>query len=447
MVLFDAVTTGIGYNLVHSCSGHHRLLLFGGHSDTYEINFSNIKYGGRDMTLMAKISRTGFPALWIYYLSNPPSGKNLLTGVDDATRRSIILLSFKGVDPNIPIINYSLNPESVSPPITYVGGNVQDTMVVDFLSKNDKTTDLNAGPNQVERAQVTGDIDSMMWASTKRVATPGVNSMTWQQQPSGNPASGSHVAILLNPRLKQLFKRFWWSPVSAGIAFDAASNSGYLSAVAEPDGVYSWNHTCTGDNRYLVVGVSMLSVAGSSVTGITYNGVALTKIGHVASVSGAVRAELWGLIAPATGSNAIQVTLSAALDSAACAVSFTGVHQTSPTEGFNTATATNVGAADATVDITTVADNDWVIDQVATDDTAISVGTGQTQRNNVTGALGSGADSTEGPKTPAGAVTMNWTDVGAAATWSIAGVAIRPIEASTLENIFAAFRNLLGVGI
>ena len=230
-----------------------------------------------------------------------------------------------------------------------------------------------------------------------------------------------------------------------GIAFDAASNSGYLSAVAEPDGIYSWNHTCTGANRFLIVGVSMLSVAGSSVTGITYNGVALTKIGHVASVSGAVRAELWGLIAPATGSNVIQVTLSTALDSVGCAVSFTGVHQTSPTEGFNTATATNVGAADATVDITTVANNDWVIDQVATDDTAITVGAGQTSRNNVTGTLGSGADSTEGPKTPAGAVTMSWGAVGAAATWSIAGIALRPVAASTLASRIKEFLRAGGI--
>ena len=219
-----------------------------------------------------------------------------------------------------------------------------------------------------------------------------------------------------------------------GIQFDAASNSTYLSAAAEPDGIYSWSHTCTGANRFLVVGVSMLSVAGSSVTGITYNGVALTKIGHVASVSGAVRAELWGLIAPATGSNTITVTLSTALDSVGCAVSFTGVHQTSPTEGFNSASATNVGAADATVDVTTVADNDWVIDCVATDDTAITVGAGQTQRWNTTGTLGSGAGSTEGPKSPAGAVTMSWTDVAALATWTISAISIKPAPETLLPR-------------
>ncbi len=213
-----------------------------------------------------------------------------------------------------------------------------------------------------------------------------------------------------------------------GITHDASSNSGYNTA----DANYLWSHTCSGTDRYLVVGISMLSVAGSSVSGITYNGVALGFLGAVSSVSGAVRSELWGVVAPDTGTHDIDVTLSAALDSIGSASSFTGVHQTSPVEGFNSASATNVGAADATVDITTVADNDWVIDNVATTDTAITVGTGQTQRSNVSGALGSGASSTEGPKTPAGAVTMSWTDVAGLATWSIGGIALRPIAAASL---------------
>ena len=221
-------------------------------------------------------------------------------------------------------------------------------------------------------------------------------------------------------------KAYYFFNSQAGIAFDAASNSGYQATAS----TYNWLHTCTGSNRYLVVGVSLLSVVGSSVTGITYNTIAMTFLGAISSVSGAVRAELWGLAAPATGSNSIEVTLSTGLVSAACAVSFVGVHQSSSTEGLNTASATNVGAADATVNVTTVADNDWVVDQIAANDTAITVGAGQTSRNNVTGAVGSGADSTEGPKSPAGSVTMSWTDVGATVTWSIAAIALRPVAAS-----------------
>lgn len=223
--------------------------------------------------------------------------------------------------------------------------------------------------------------------------------------------------------------------IQSGILFDTASNSGYQAAAS----TYNWSHTCSGNSRYLVVGIAMLSLA-QTVSGITYNSVAMTFLGAKNSVSGAARVELWGLIAPTTGTNTIAVTLTGAIASAGSACSFTGVHQTSPTEGFNSAQATNVGAADATVDVTTVADNDWVIDQVATDDTAITVGAGQTQRSNVTGAGGSGAMSTEGPKTPAGVVTMSWANVGALATWSIASIALRPTQASTLSaGIFAPY--------
>lgn len=235
-----------------------------------------------------------------------------------------------------------------------------------------------------------------------------------------------------------------FSGAQSGILFDAASNSSYQTAQS----TYSWSHTCTGSSRYLTVGISMLSVGGSSVSGITYNSVAMTKIDAKASVSGAVRAELWGLVAPATGSNTIAVTLSASLDSIGTASSYTGVHQTTSYEGTADASATNVGAADATVNVTTVADNDWCVDVVATDDTAITVGAGQTSRNNVTGTLGSGAMSTEGPKTPAGSVTMSWTAVGALATWSIVSTALRPVEAaaSSFSAWWAYLNNLPIIG-
>lgn len=209
------------------------------------------------------------------------------------------------------------------------------------------------------------------------------------------------------------------------ITFDSASNSGYQAAAS----TYNWLHVTAGRNRYLIVGVSMLSLA-QTVSGITYNSVAMTFLGAQNSVSGAARVELWGLVAPTLGSNTIAVTLTGAIASAAGAVSFAGVHPTSPTEGFNSAQATNVGAADATVNVTTVATNDWIVDQVATDDTAITVGALQTSRNNVTGAGGSGADSTE-PATTAGAYTMSWGAVEALATWSIAAVALRDVNAST----------------
>lgn len=208
------------------------------------------------------------------------------------------------------------------------------------------------------------------------------------------------------------------------ITFDYASNSGYQAAASS----YSWSHVTAWQNRYLTVGVGMLSLA-QTVTGITYAGAAMSFLGAKNSVSGAARIELWGLANPSLGSNTIAVTLSGSIASAAGAVSFCGVNQTSSTESFNSAQATNVGAADATVNVTTVANYDWIIDVVATSDTAITVGSGQTSQVNVTGAGGSAAMATFPNENPAGTVAMYWTNVGALATWSIGAIGIRPVSA------------------
>lgn len=208
---------------------------------------------------------------------------------------------------------------------------------------------------------------------------------------------------------------------AGGVQFDAVSNSGYQAAAS----TYSWSHVCSGTNRFLAVDISMLS-AGQTVTGITYNGVALSLIGARTTVTSFGRIESWGLANPTSGSNTIAVTLSGSIASAGTAVSYTGVDQTTPTEAFNSNQATNVGAADATVTVTSITDNCWIHAAVATSDASITAG--QTSRNNVTGAGGSGADEDTGPITPAGGTAMNYTGVGALATWAIGGYGIRPVQ-------------------
>lgn len=226
-----------------------------------------------------------------------------------------------------------------------------------------------------------------------------------------------------------------WSfgaPVTTGIVYDTSSNSGFQTLSSS----YSWSHTCTGANRFLAVDIELLSVA-QTVSGITYNGVALSLIGARTTVSSVGRVECWGLIAPATGSNTIAVTLTGAVASAGTAVSYANVNQTTATEAFNSAQATNVGAADATVAITTVTDNDWVHAACVSNDTSITAG--QTSRNNVTDSAGTGADEdTNAAVSPAGVQTMSYTGIGAGQTWAIAGYGIRPVSASGAYTLNAA---------
>lgn len=240
----------------------------------------------------------------------------------------------------------------------------------------------------------------------------------------------------------------YWLTLQTRIQFDAASNSGYQAASSS----YSFARTCTGVNRFLTVDISLLS-AGQTVTSVVddFDGtpVNFTFIGARSTVSSVGRIESWGLVAPVTGTKNIQVNLSGAIASASCAVSYTGVHQTLPTEAFNSNQATNVGAADATVDVTSIADQCWVHAAIATDDGNVTAG--QVNRNEVNGAGGSGADEDFGPQSPT-TKTMSYTDVGALATWAIAGYAIRPIAASGPASLVYTNANLrsfllTGIGI
>lgn len=163
-----------------------------------------------------------------------------------------------------------------------------------------------------------------------------------------------------------------WISAGARIVFEGAANSGDVAAASSYSGSASWS----GNDRFLSVDVSMLG-PGVTVTAMTYGGAACTKIGSKSTVTSFGGVECWGIKqsdsgAPAAGANTLAVTLSGSIEFTVEWASYSGVHQTIPTESFNSAQATNVGAADATVNITTVADNDWVHAAIVTDDTSIT---------------------------------------------------------------------------
>lgn len=189
---------------------------------------------------------------------------------------------------------------------------------------------------------------------------------------------------------------------------------------------YSWSHTCTGANLILIVGVAIVDTGAHTVSGVTYNGVALTQKVRTAGANSNAT-EIWYLVAPATGANTIAVTLTGApvQNSMAGAISLTGANQAAP-EASNGASG---GAPNPTMSITTVADNAWVVDAVS-DNNAVTLlaGSGQTRFWLINGNNRTGAGSYEGPKTPAGAVTMDYTAGGSA--WTMSAVSIAPATAT-----------------
>lgn len=123
------------------------------------------------------------------------------------------------------------------------------------------------------------------------------------------------------------------------VAFDA------VSSFAHDGASHTLSHTVTGSNLYLLVGVSLVGSVGRTVTGITYNGVALSSLGNIAN-SVTYRTELWGLVAPATGAHNVVISTGGPGSTiVAGAISFTGVDQTTPTSGFATATGNSANPA------------------------------------------------------------------------------------------------------
>lgn len=220
---------------------------------------------------------------------------------------------------------------------------------------------------------------------------------------------------------------------AAGIAFDAAANSADQAAANTYSGSASW----AGTNRFLAVDVSMLG-PGVNVTSMTYGGANCTFIGSKSTVTSLGSIEQWRITssdpgAPAAGANTLVVNLSGTIEFTVEWVSYTGVHQTSPTESFNSNQATNAGSAtDASVVVTPVANNCWVHAAIVANDTSITAN--QTTRNNIAGTLGSGANEDNNAAiTPAAATTMSYTGMGLTTTWAIAGYAIRPLAAPNLS--------------
>lgn len=201
------------------------------------------------------------------------------------------------------------------------------------------------------------------------------------------------------------------------IAFDATSGIYQSSTVTSQD----LSHTCTGTNRVLIVATRTYD--GDGVSGVTYNGAAMTVVSTV--VTGTDRLKTWRLINPSSGANVVTATISPARRIEIYAVSLTGADQTTQPDVAGT---TNTGSsASATGSVTTSSDNAWSVAAVALNGASgtITSGTNCTAGATTTdrGGIGYG-----GPKTPAGSFTQALT-IGGSGAWAFAQVAIRPSTA------------------
>lgn len=193
------------------------------------------------------------------------------------------------------------------------------------------------------------------------------------------------------------------------IAYDNSSKA----FAGNGSGYTNWTHTCTGTNLILLVGI-MEGHNTLGVTGITYNGVALTKISNFSQGSSDT-VSLWYLINPTTGTNTIAVTGTNTSSSIYnSAISYTGVKQSGQPDSFNSGSTTGTPLVIST---TTIANNTWVVGMWGASDGGsggITAGTNVVSRQFYAGPGSSNFSSMMGDSnsvvTPAGSFSQTVSD-------------------------------------
>lgn len=160
------------------------------------------------------------------------------------------------------------------------------------------------------------------------------------------------------------------------IAFDASTRS--TVSTWGSGTTATWSHTCSGSDRILFV-YSFNNDGSGYPTGMTYNGVSMTRIQNQAADGGSFYNSLFYLVAPATGANNIVVTWATATGINSCiAASYTGASQTGVPDSQNTGNVSS--SASITVSTTVVASDCWLLGVIRSSNTTLSSGTNGTIR-------------------------------------------------------------------
>lgn len=192
--------------------------------------------------------------------------------------------------------------------------------------------------------------------------------------------------------------------VEAAIALDSA-NAGASGTGTS----LTYAHTTSGSDRILFVGFAVTTQNTDDITGVTYNGSALTLVDKIKVPDTDNRwVYLYYIVAPSTGANNIVINSTSSTAKTANAVSYTGASQT----GVPDSSATNTATSGTTFALTTtsVADNSWLVAMLRVGSTGLVAGANTTLRGTVS-SFSKMADS-NAAVTPAGSNSLNFTTDG-----------------------------------
>lgn len=212
------------------------------------------------------------------------------------------------------------------------------------------------------------------------------------------------------------------------IAFD---NSATAGANPTSGSAFSFSYTTSGSNRILFVGIASL-FGGDNVTAVTYGGAAMTLISKSAiNGFGGSQQYLYYLINPASGANNVSISVPSGNELAVGVASYTGALQSGQPDASATNTATS--SSTASVSVTTIANNAWVMAFICNTGSLVTAGSGTTVRSNGTpsSTIPVGVVDNNTAKTPAGSVTLNVTAGDASArSWELHAASFSPALAS-----------------
>lgn len=193
-------------------------------------------------------------------------------------------------------------------------------------------------------------------------------------------------------------------------------------------------HTCTGANRILWVSVGVQSNDSTDyVTGVTYNGVAMTRaVAIFSGTSNLCGQYLYVLFAPATGNNSIVVSLSQSKTIYATGMSYTGAAQTNTPDATASAFTTIGSSSTVSTTFSVSATGCWIVSGCSDEQVGSPIpNSGLTARSNP--VEGAGGDSNATVST--GSNTVSWKTPNAAnGLFTMVSASFAPVAAAAANN-------------
>ena len=354
-IAIDATSSGTGttspITVSHPTgSGTNRLMLVGisGARSSGTVAVSGVTYGGVALSLVGTQAYAAYQKIWIYQLVAPATGTaDVVVTFSTAPNGGAVVgvVTFTGVNQSTPLGTFvSAQGTSTTPSVNV--SSATGELVFDTVNHY---WPLTVGANQTQRWN-TGSGNIYGAGSTESGAA--TVTMSWTASGSDTWAIGAvpikPVGLFEYRRQITVDRTKIRNPATFPIAWDSVSSAKTADGGA---GSLTWSHTTgSGNNRILIVGVSIRNGGGQTVTGVTYNGLGLTLIGS-ANNAGNVVAYMYYRLAPPTGTYSIIVTLSASAAFVAGAVSLFNVDPTTPLGTFASATGSghNLDAAQLSV--------------------------------------------------------------------------------------------------